>query len=459
MSTSTSDWMKRARSFLSSDLWRTDFRAGSLATLALRALQVVVMIGQGFVRDQLLLRASGLTYMTLMSVIPLFAVSFSIVSALGVSENLVKLAVETLAAGSPEAQSTIIDLVQKADIRGMGTLGAGILVITTVLALRQIEETFNKIWGVRHSRSWMRRFSDYLSVIVVAPLFAGMALSLATTLQSEPLVHKLLEYPVFQLLYDLGLEQMPRVFLVIAFTFLYWFFPNTSVRLICALAGGVVSALLFLGAQQMYVQFNIGAARASALFGSFAVLPLFLAWNYISWAIVLLGSELSFALQNLSHYRREIRSGAPGAAELEAAGLVISVEVARCFRDGALPQSADELADRLGLSVRTVREILRTLEQDRIVSACAPGDRATGYQLARPAERILVLDVLKSLRGQRHWLDEEEGEATVSAVGQLLEELETAVGRVAAARSLAEVLEKLPGSAEVATPAAADSEQ
>ena len=114
---------------------------------ALRALQLVVMIGQGFVRDQLLLRAAGLTYMTLMSVIPLLAVSFSIVNALGVSENVIGFAVETLAAGSPGARSYIIDLVEKADIRGLGTLGAGILVITTVLALRQIEETFNEIWG------------------------------------------------------------------------------------------------------------------------------------------------------------------------------------------------------------------------------------------------------------------------------------------------------------------------
>lgn len=443
MNVSFAEWFERGRRFITGGLWSADRSAGRFTAAVIRLLQLCVMIGEGFVRDQLLLRAAGLTYMTALSVVPLFVVSFSIVRAIGVSENLVDVAADALTAGIPQAKQYLVSLVRDADLRSLGTLGAGILLVTTILALRQIEETFNEIWGVRHSRSWIRRFTDYLAVIIVAPIFAAMAISLATTLQSEPLIHRLLEYNYFHALYDLGLQQTPKLMLVIGFTFLYWFFPNTRVKLWAGGVGGLVAALLFLAAQDLYVQFNVGMARANALFGVFYLIPLFLAWNYLSWAIVLLGAEVSFALQNLSHYRREIRGELAGPAEREAAGLQIAVEIGRAFRDSAPPPTSDELAESLGLSVRIVRHMLHVLEGAGIVCPVAQEDREGAYLLGRPAEKVLVIEVLWALRGPRQAPSEAHQSSTSVLVSQLLDDLEASAEEGAGGRTLFDVLEQV----------------
>ena len=163
---------------------------------------------------------------------------------------------------------------------------------------------------MRQQRSFARQFSDYLAVLVIAPLLLATALSLTTTLESQWLVQKLIEYRVFALLYDLGLQQAPMVVLAIAFTFLYWFLPNTRVRPLAAMLGGCVAGVLVVVVQQLYLSMIVGSARYDAVFGGFAALPLLFVWIYLFWAIVLFGAEVAFAYDNLPHYRREVRGRA-----------------------------------------------------------------------------------------------------------------------------------------------------
>jgi membrane protein len=439
--------LERARRFLGEELWRSELRPRSITAAATRALQLCVMIGEGFFRDRLLLRASALAYMATLSVIPVLVVALSIVSALGVSVNLAELAVGQITAGSPEAKQQFLRLVEGANLAGLGALGAGFLFVTTVLALRHAEATLNDIWGVRRSRNWARRFADYLAVLIVAPLFTGVAMSLAPILQSGPIVQYLLGFPVFELLYQLGLRYTPTLFLFVGFSFLYWFLPNTRVRPGSALLGGVVAAVLFTLAQKLYVEFTVNSARNNALFGGFAALPLLLTWIYLSCAIILLGSEVSFAHQNLAHYRREVQDEAPGPAEREAVGIRIAVEVARAFRDRAPPRSADWLSEKLNVPVRTVRDLLQLLEVAGIVSACA-GEHPEGtFQLGSPAEEIAIAEVLAGLRGQRQGPSPADADPASQAVRAVLGDLEASVAAVAQCRSLADVLREVPRSA------------
>ena len=159
--------VERARKFLLHDLWRLDLRAGSFIGFATRTLQLSIMVGEGFVKDQLLLRASALTYVTALSLIPLLAVAFSIVRLFDPDNTLAGTAVEFIAAGSPDAQATMLKLLDSADIVGLGSLGAAVLFVSSILALRHLETTLNSIWGIRKDRSLARRFSDYLAVVVV----------------------------------------------------------------------------------------------------------------------------------------------------------------------------------------------------------------------------------------------------------------------------------------------------
>jgi membrane protein len=434
--------VRRARAFLTDELWDADFEPRTWPARGLAALQFGAMLAEGFVRDQLLLRASALTYYAVLSLIPLVAIAISVASAVGVTANLAEVVVAQLAAGSPEAQGRILGLIENADFAGLGGLGAAILFVTSVLGISSIERSLNHIWGVKQQRSLGRRFTDYLAVLVIAPLLLGGALSLGTTLKSQWLVQRLIELPAFALLYDLGLRQMPMVVMALAFAFLYWFLPNTLVRPSAALLGGAVAAVLVTAAQSVYLGASIGVARANAFFGSVAFVPLLFVWIYFFWAIVLFGAEVAFAYQNLRIYRREVRGRIPESAEREAIAMRIALEVARAFRDAAPPWSDEELSEALRVSVRAVRDVLARLRSAGIVRSVGAADKEDGVQLGRPAERIAVADVLAALRGER---DAPRGEQPLAhSVDQLLAEIDEAEAKGAGAQTLAELLAGIP---------------
>ncbi len=433
-----SERVRRGEAFLREGLWRVELEPRTWAARAAGLLQLGVMIGQGFVRDRLLLRATALAYFTVLSMVPLLAIAVSLVGSFGVGEAVARLAVEQIAAGSPEAQAYLLGLVENANFRGLGAPAAVVLFLTTVLGISNIEGALNEIWGVRQHRPWTRRLPDYLAVLVVAPLLLGAALSLATTLQNERLVQRLLEIPAFSMAWELGLRHAPTLVLATGFAFLYGFLPNTSVRPTSAALGGLVAGVLVTLAQDAYLGFSIGAARAKSLYGPFSLLPLLFVWIYVFWAVVLFGAEVAFAHQNLPLYRREVGGRAAGPAEREAVGLRIALEVARGFRDQAAPWTADALSDALRVPVRTVHGVLADLESARVVAALESERHANAWQLGRPAERILVADVLAALRGPRE--DAAGDPALAGVVGALLAELAEAEAKGAGGRSLADVL-------------------
>jgi membrane protein len=412
-----------------------------------RLLQFAAIVAKGFVRDRLLLRASALTYFTLLSIIPLLAIVGSVATALGVTENVVETIVAQFADAFPQIAERTLEFVENANIAGLGTLGAATLFLTTVLGIKNVESALNHIWGVRQGRSWSRRLPDYLAVLVVAPLLLGTGLSLATTARSQWIVQRLVELPGFEPVYQVALSQVPTIVLALAFAFLYWFLPNTSVRPFAAFLGGLVAAVGVSAALGVYMGLSVGAARAHALYGGFAQFPLFFVWVYVFWAIALFGAEIAFAYQNLELYAREVRGGRAGPSERAAFGLRIAVEVARAFRDTAEPWSADALSDALRIPVRTVREVMARLEEARIVAPLEARDREGGVVLGRPAESISVVDVLAALRGPR------ERTAGDPAVGTLVEtvldELSEGEAKAAAGQTLADLVARLPkGGAE-----------
>jgi membrane protein len=435
-------WIDRTRSFVRDELWSTEPQKRAQLQVV-RLLQFGIMVVEGFVRDHLMLRASALAYFTVISVVPLLAVAVSIANAVGVgSHDFVGWVVGTLAAGSPDAQQQIQGLVEGVSFRGLGTVSAGVLFVTTVLAIRNVESALNGIWGVTKGRSWSRRFSDYLAVLIVAPLLGGFALSLRTTLESEWLLQRLIQVPGVAPLFQLGLTQLPLLLLVGVYTFLYAFLPNTRVRLLSALLGAVPAALLTVAAQGIFLGLGVGATRASMFFGSFAALPLLFAWIYALWAIVLLGAELAFAHQNFELYRREVRGGPLGTAEREAIGLRIALEVGRRFRDGSPCAETADLADALRVPVRSARDVVQHLVAAGILSLRAETDEGEALQLGRPAERIAVIDVLHALRGARE--PEVPDTAVAASAERVLAEIEEGTLKSAGGYTLAALLAEVP---------------
>lgn len=389
---------REVESFFAQKLWRSATGESLAVRLGRQAVQVTVIVVQGLARNHTMLRASALTYFTMLSLIPLLALAIGLVNAFGAGDQMIQMVAQQIGAVSPEAGERILELVRSVDFRSLGAVGGATLFVTTVLALSSVEAALNFIWGVERQRPLARRFPDYLAVLVVAPLMLTVSVSLAASLHSEAFVTRLQAIPGLALFFDLGLRQAPVLLLWGAFTFLYWFLPNTTVRAVPALAGGGLAAVLFAVLQLAYVEFQVGAARANALFGSFAALPILLVWIYLSWAIVLLGAELAFAIQNRASFRQAREGEEPAPAEREAIGLVVATRVARGFRAGEGGCTAEELADALDVPVRTVRAVLRALEEAGLVTP--RGDpKLDGFQLGRAAENITAGDILAALRG------------------------------------------------------------
>lgn len=428
----------RLQRYLDRDLWQPRAEGGVAARFARRALQVAVIVWQGVARNQTLLRASALTYFTMLSLIPLLALAIGLVEAFGAGDSLVRLVAGQIAAVSPEVGDRIVELVRRVDFRSLGAVGGATLFLTTVLALSNVEKALNYIWGVARQRPLARRFPDYLAVLVIAPLLLTTALSLATSLRSDAFVdHLLAGRPVLVHLYELGLRQAPTVLFWGAFSFLYWFLPNTTVRPVPALVGGALAAVLFAALQAGYVAFQVGVARANALFGSFAALPVLLVWIYFSWAIVLLGAELAFAIQNFATFRQAREGEEPRPAEREAVGLAVATRMARSFREGRGGTTAEALAGALDVPVRTVRSLLGDLETAGLV-APRGDDKLDGCQLGRAAESITVADLLQALRGPNE--DALRRVAADPALHSLLEEIGGELRPLLQTRTLADLV-------------------
>ncbi len=452
MSATSPGLLERARRFVERDLWAWEPQPSSWAAWAVRPLQLAVLLAEGFLRDQLLLRASALTYVTLLSLIPLLALAFSIVGAIGVSDDLVGIVVRYVAAGSPEAQTKLLEVVGNVKLGQLGTVGAITLLVTTILAIGNVEQALNEIWGVREQRDYVRRFTDYLAVLVTAPLLLAFAISAGAALRSQTVVQRLLEYDTMASLYQIGLGYVPVLVMAAAFTFLFRFLPNTHVKITSAALGGVLAAVLFSLAQAAYVGLNVGAARYNALIGGAVWLPLLFVWIYFSWAIILIGAELAFAHQNLEHYRREVLGAPPGAAAREAMGLEIALELARAFRDGRKVWTADELARELDVPVRTVRDLCSELITAGIAAPHGT-DKEGGYQLGRAADGVTVLDVLGALRGE---LDGEDGARIHPSVARILGRIEEGAAKAGGEMTLAEALNRSPMEAATSSAGAGE---
>ncbi len=400
-----------------------------------------MLIAEGFVRDELLLRANSLAYLTLLSIVPLLALAVALVDLVSDGQIAAGKILDLLAV-APDAKANLLERVAHFNFRALGGVASALLLGTMVLAVGRVEQALNALWGVTERRPWARRVPDYLAVIVTAPLFVGVAISLRAAFESQTLVRKALEFPLLQLLYESGIRWAPILLITLAFTFLYWFLPNTRVRRRSALLGGVVAGVLFNGAQVAYVMLTIGAKhRMDDAFAASAWIVMFLVWVYMSWAIVLLGAEVAYAHQTLTLYRREVRGKAAGTAARETIGLAIALCCARSFRDRGQPWHPDALSDSLDVPLRTVRDVLRSLEQAEIVASCG-GEFAGCFQMARPAEQVRVSDVLLALRGNSNV---PLGVADLSrTVNGVIAEVERAGGAVAEARNLRDLLGDTP---------------
>jgi len=362
--------------------------------LLLRGAAVVAL---NFMEHKCLLRAAALSFTTILSLVPLFALAFAILKGLGVQNTLEPIILEHLTAGSGEVAGRIISYINNTKMASLGAIGLAALVITVISLLGSIEDAFNGIWGVDENRSPYRRFSDYLSVVVSGPLLLLAATSITTSLQSQSLVQWLISRAYFGDLVLFMFRIVPYFSVWLAFVFLYLFIPNTRVKFGSALVGGILAGTAWEVAQWGYIHFQIGVAKYNAVYGTLAALPVFMVWIYTSWIIVLFGAVVVTAHQNRMALRPDAGEGGLSWAAWESASLLILLTVAGSFVRGERPRSLDRIAEERRLPVGTARRILSNLVKTGYL-VVAEGGRS--YYPARDPESIDVAELLADLKRQ-----------------------------------------------------------
>ncbi|HEY1038736.1 MAG TPA: YihY/virulence factor BrkB family protein, partial [Bacteroidia bacterium] len=290
--------------FLNHKLWRLrveklDKKQGFL----IKQLRIFTLAIKGFNEDKCLLKASALTYYLLFSIVPIIALAFAIAKGFGFEKKLEENLLQDLSE-QKEVLTQVFTYANEMLSNAKGGIIAGVGVVlllwSVMKLLGNIEDSFNEIWEIKKSRSFVRKFTDYLSIILIAPIFIIVSGSITVILKSQ-VDSAMHDYswlqtigPVFRVL----LKLLSFLLITGLFTFIYMVLPNTKVKVGSAFKAAIVAAILFELLEWGYITFQIGVAQYNAIYGSFAALPLFLVWVQYSWFIVLFGAELAFANQH-----------------------------------------------------------------------------------------------------------------------------------------------------------------
>lgn len=342
----------------------------------------------GFNRDNCTLWASALTYTTSLSLVPILAVALSAVKGLVGMERIKPVIERYLAVNSPEIAERILSFVGHINAKALGAMGAAALLVTVLLTLGTIEQSFNNIFHVERGRTWLRKFSDYLSVTFTMPLLLATAVGVNTEL-----MRKLPALP--------GLAKMAAfVPLWVGFSFLYMFFPNTRVRWHSSAIGGFVAAIMLQVGQWGFIRFQVGAANYQAIYGAVASVPILLTWIYLSWVIVLYGAVLTAVTQGIEA-PLELDQHSVTTARVAALLTVLRAGERMLRRDGARPCTVRSLAIELGIPQKALEPVLTKLRTAGIVveSAEPSPDRTPPIVLARDTSTIPLTEVLSCIEG------------------------------------------------------------
>lgn len=379
----------------------TVFRKGAgeyrnpVARWAVRQYKLLFYTVQGLSSHGTMVRSAALTFYTLMSLVPVVALVFAVVKGFGLAEGLEQNLYEVLPQ-SPEVIDYVVGFAQKALARTQGGWVALVGVLTLFWAVIKvfgsIEDAFNNIWEVRSTRSAARKYGDYIAVVVVAPILWVISSSMGNYAAE---ILGVAGSPALEVLSRAG----SLVVAWVMFTFIYVVLPSTKVRFTAALTACVVAGTAFVLFQWGYVYLQRWMTSYNAIYGSFAALPLFLLWMQISWEILLLGGELSFAYQNVARFDEERESLLVSYDCRRKLMVGVMLLVSRAFRDGRGAVSFSEIRDRLDVPTRIMNNILYTLVQARMLNEIRT--EGTDYDLeyapARDISTLRVYDILSAV--------------------------------------------------------------
>lgn len=370
-----------------------------------RQKRIIYLLYKGIKRENIYIKASALTFFTILSVIPILALAFGIAKGFGLHDEL-RAQIIMQFHNQEEVMNWILDFANKTleNTSGgwMAGIGVAFLVSTVTQLLRYVENTFNSIWKVDETRVWYRQVTDYLAVIILVPLLfivSSSATVLATTRLNEILSQSdMLESlkPVVSFLVQL----IPFILLCTLSTSAFLAMPNTRVKFRTAAIAGIVAGIALQVLQMLYVESQMGLTRLGTIYGTFAAIPLLMVWIQMSWVVLLMGAQLSYYLQNITRYEFEFDVQTVSPRQKKRLSLLVMHSLIVDFVKGAKPRAPEEISLELSLPVRTVHDCLDQLREASMVTEVWNEEQEKYvYQPATDINRMslsFVLDKLES---------------------------------------------------------------
>ena len=402
-------WRRRAERvvlFARRDIWLLEVAALPRVLAFLTRLTRVLLIAvRGFFRDRCLQQAAALTYSTIFSLPSALAFAFAAAKGFNLYKSLKERAIEPFldstfgerAANTAPELRTAVDkifrFVESSDLAAFGGVAFAFMVYSVIKLLGAVEGSLNDIWGVKRARSLLRRVSDYLAIVVVAPVFLLLATAATAFFEGTFATGRAIPLGFG----GASVRILPLLAVWFGLSFVYLTLPNTRVRILSAVLGGLVAGTVWQAIQVLHVSGQIHLARYNPIYSSFAALPMLLLWIYLSWSVFLSGAELAFAFQNETAFTSMARTGKVDQAFRERIAPRLAGRVTRAFLDGKGAPTTAELAGELGVAPRTVSQVLDALCNAGLLARTSVGID-DGYLPARDPETITVLDLLHALR-------------------------------------------------------------
>jgi membrane protein len=395
---------QKAYQFLISDIWRVQAdQLPPVKAFTFRLLRSIAITFRGFRINNGMLRASALTFYSVLSIVPVLAMALGIAKGFGFETHLEKELLERFSA-QQEVIFQVIDFAKALLEETRGGLIAGVsigfLIWSIIKVLSNIEHAFNQIWRMQKHRSWSRKFTDYLAFMLICPVLILIhgSLTVYIGVQVRALTQNVPVLDYISPVIFIFLKLLPYGLIWTLFSFLYIMMPNTRVHPITGIFSGVIAGTIYQFTQWAYITFQIGVASYNAIYGSFAAIPLFLIWLQVSWLIVLFGAELSHALQHSDHYEFEPDIRGMSYHHKKIFYLAVARLLARRFAEGKPAMKAEAISRSLKLPILLVRNILDDLQLAGITSIVkGDPDTEASYQPARDISGCTVGSVLDAI--------------------------------------------------------------
>jgi membrane protein len=385
---------------LSEAIWKTNIKSQPLwKRFIISVCRFIYLIANDLANGQLNLRAMSLVFTTILSFVPLIAVSFSVLKAFGVHNQIEPALLNLfshLGDKAPELTNNIIGFVDNVKVGLLGVLGIAFLFYSVISLLTKVEEAFNYTWRIHKTRTLTERFSSYLSVLMVGPILVLLAMGTTATLLNNSVTQSLASVEPFGVLLEFVTKLIPYVLIIFAFTFVYLFVPNTKVRFIPALTGGVIAGILWQSVGYLFALVIAQSSTQAAIYAGFAIIFFFMTWLYLNWLILLVGSSVAFYGQYPEYLMAKNQAVLLNNHDREHIALNVLLMVGASFYDRKSPISVEAIVDNLSCPKQSVEEALQCYEAAGILHSV--DESSSSYLPATPLEDLTVSEAYSAIR-------------------------------------------------------------